>query len=297
MSSSAISQRIFIVGAPRSGTTLVQSLLAAHSRATSFTESHFFSRHFRAFPSAARAVLLRDPRPRLAEFLAENGVDASGRIERRFGPLMPIAPLPPLLAARTRPVTAEFLQMLDDLALERDRPVWIEKTPRHLRYIPFIERNSDALTRFVHVIRRGVDVVSSLHLASKEWERAYSLDECVRRWNQDVAFSLQRAESSADPVVFYEELTAEPEAALKRLVVELRLDWEPEMLDGYRAESARLTAPGERWKAKTVGEIRPSHASSRALTDQQRVRLDQALDPDLYRRFTEIRRRNAKVPD
>jgi len=297
LSSSAVERRIFIVGAPRSGTTLVQSLLAAHSRATSFTESHFFSRHFRAFPSAARAVLLRDPRSRLAEFLAENGVEAPDQIERRFGLLMPIAPLPPLLAARTRPITAEFLRMLDDLALERDRPVWIEKTPRHLRYVPFIERISDLPTRFVHVVRRGVDVVSSLHLASKEWERAYSLDECVRRWNQDVAFSLRRAESSADPVVFYEELAAEPETALKRLVAELGLDWEPAMLDRYRAESARLTAPGERWKAKTGDEIRPSQASIRALTDEQRARIDRAVDNDLYRRFAEIRGPSAKVPD
>ncbi len=43
---SVIEGRIFVVGAPRSGTTLVQSLIASHSQVTSFTESHFFSRHF-----------------------------------------------------------------------------------------------------------------------------------------------------------------------------------------------------------------------------------------------------------
>ena len=35
-------QRIFLVGCPRSGTTLLQSLLAAHPDITSFPESHFF---------------------------------------------------------------------------------------------------------------------------------------------------------------------------------------------------------------------------------------------------------------
>ena len=37
-----IKDRIFIVGCPRSGTTLLQSLLAAHPQIHSFPETHFF---------------------------------------------------------------------------------------------------------------------------------------------------------------------------------------------------------------------------------------------------------------
>ena len=37
-----IKKRIFIVGCPRSGTTLLQSLLAAHPLICSFPETHFF---------------------------------------------------------------------------------------------------------------------------------------------------------------------------------------------------------------------------------------------------------------
>ncbi|MGL4503377.1 MAG: sulfotransferase family protein, partial [Planktothrix sp.] len=37
-----IKNRIFLVGCPRSGTTLLQSLLAAHPQIASFPESHFF---------------------------------------------------------------------------------------------------------------------------------------------------------------------------------------------------------------------------------------------------------------
>src|SRR5687768_3975926 len=40
--------RIFVVGCPRSGTTLVQSLLAAHSKIVTFTESHLFDKGFRS---------------------------------------------------------------------------------------------------------------------------------------------------------------------------------------------------------------------------------------------------------
>ena len=54
-----IERRIFIVGVPRSGTTLLQSLLAAHSELTSFTESHFFSRYFSL--SLQTVALLQKP--------------------------------------------------------------------------------------------------------------------------------------------------------------------------------------------------------------------------------------------
>ena len=72
-----IDRRIFVVGVPRSGTTLVQSLLAAHSQVTSFTESHFFSRYFRALPRLSSAILTRDPAPRVRDFLLENGAESS----------------------------------------------------------------------------------------------------------------------------------------------------------------------------------------------------------------------------
>ena len=79
--SSAIDGRIFVVGVPRSGTTLVQALLAAHGAVASFTESHLFDRHFVFLPGLGRPILTRDPGPRLREFLAENGEEAPAAAE------------------------------------------------------------------------------------------------------------------------------------------------------------------------------------------------------------------------
>jgi hypothetical protein len=39
-----IKGRFFLVGCPRSGTTLLQSLIVAHSQIASFPESKFFQR-------------------------------------------------------------------------------------------------------------------------------------------------------------------------------------------------------------------------------------------------------------
>lgn len=280
----SIEQRIFIVGAPRSGTTLLQSLLAAHDRATSFTESHFFSRSFRALPSFSSALLRHDPLPRLREFLAENETGALGdEIEQRVRTAASgVRPL------RTKAVARAFLEALDQLALARGRGMWIEKTPLHLRFVPFLDRISAAPTRFIHLIRSGVDVVSSLHRASQHWERAYGIEECVRRWNDDVAFSLTRAGSPSDAFVLYEHLTADPEAALRGLFSATGLDWQPGILERYAQEAARLTTAEETWKSGVDAAIRPSRASEQSLTAEQRERVRNSVRDDLYKRAEQL---------
>ncbi|MDH3403831.1 MAG: sulfotransferase [Acidobacteriota bacterium] len=290
-----IGMRIFVVGVPRSGTTLVQSLLAAHSSVTSFTESHFFDRHFTLLPATSRPVLTRNPGPRLQQFLDENGeqappaaawFQATGRRALGLRPLVPLW---------TEPVARRLLRVLDELALRRGASSWVEKTPRHLRFIPFLDRVSgaEARTLFVHVIRKGLEVVASLHQASQSWERPYGLDECVNRWNDELGFSLGRIAAPNDHFVFYEELTARPEAALRRLLAGLGLRWEPEILERYAAAADRLTTTDEAWKADVGRRIRRSATSGRRLNAEQRDRIRGWLRHDLYERLREAAARRS----
>ena len=306
MSRLAIDRRLFIVGVPRSGTTLVQSLLAAHSEVTSFTESHFFSRHFKALftqrPEGSTAILTRDPAPRLRDFLAENGwreddENSSGTSAVDRG----LEGLPPrlLLPFRTRPVARHLLRTLDELALLRGKSTWVEKTPRHLRYIPFLEKLLDGEpgTHFVHVIRGGLETVASLHAASQNWERPYDLEACVERWNADVAFSLSRARmqgdkrtadaSGPDHFIVYEQLTAQPSVTLERLLADLGLAWEPEIFDQHRQGSERLITREETWKANVEREVSRSGTSKQVLTEAQRAHANASLRHDLYRELLE----------
>lgn len=277
-----IDMRIFIVGVPRSGTTLVQSLLAAHGKTTSFTESHFFSRHFAFLPLLSRPILTKYPGPRLREFFSENDerppkaagwFDAKGR--RAFLPFL------------TRPATRQFFRVLDELTLRRDRSIWVEKTPKHLRYIPLIETVSERRTCFIHVIREGLEVVASLHGASQSWERPYDLDACVRRWNRDVGFSLKRITATNDHFVFYEDLTSQPEETLRQLLAALGVGWEPDILERYGRASDRLITRREAWKEGVGRSIRRSRTSDRALTPEQRDRVMRALRHGLYDRLRE----------
>jgi hypothetical protein len=256
---------------------------------TSFTESHFFDGHFALLPLAARPILTKNPEPRLREFLVENNEEppdaavwfnAKSRWTLRVRPLLPL---------QTDSVARHLLQVFDELALGRGKSSWVEKTPRHLRYIPFIQRVSGRRlpTSFVHVIRDGLEVVASLHGASQSWEQAYDLETCVRRWNADVGFSLARALTTADHFVFYEELTSQPEATLRSLLTGLGLGWEPDILERYTRTSERLVTQQEAWKVDVGRSIRPSGTSDKVLTRAQRDRVTQTLRQDLYDQLRE----------
>lgn len=282
-----IERRIFVVGVPRSGTTLVQSLLAAHDEVASSTESHFFDRHFRLVPGMpSRALLVRDPDPEVRSFLQANDAlwDDGDPLRWLDDPperasCMPL-PWPPRADAMAR----RLLELLDDLALCQSRAIWAEKTPAHLRYVPFLERVAvdGPDPRFVHVVRNGLETVASLYQASKLWERAYGVDECARRWNREVRLSLARSGSARDVFVFYEELVTDPEAATRRLFGELDLGWQPDVLERYGEALARVVTPEELWKAGGGRDIEPSPTSRESLTAEHRNRVTRTLRRDLY---------------
>lgn len=300
MTQPAIERRIFIVGVPRSGTTLVQSLLAAHSAMTSFTESHFFRIHFSKLPLLSIQILTRDPRSRLSEFLAENSEDPPPAVDWFSKRQRWILKFRPLLPLQTLPVARQLLRVLDELALRRGAANWIEKTPWHLRSIPLLERASPgARPHFIHVIRNGLDVVASLYTASQKWERSYGLEECVTRWNADLASSLDRSNSPNDQFVAYEQLTSAPEATLKLLLDGLGLAWEPAILESYGSASEGIITPEEDWKTGVGRRIQRSATSAEALTPEQREWLNGRLDHDLYDRILECsgRRRGATTGD
>ena len=283
MTRPGITGRIFVVGVPRSGTTLLQALLAAHDDVTSFTESHLFDRPFAAVPGLG-PTLASDPTPRLAEFLDENDAPALDAADW-FGPPPPRAlRWRGLMPMHTRQVARRLVDVLDELAIHRGSPVWLEKTPRHLRSIPLLERVCDdgIPTRFVHVVRHGLETVASLYRASTHWERAYDIDVCVRRWNRDLSLTVGRLGAPGHHVVLYEALTADPEAVLRPLLAALDLPWQSEILTGYGTAANDVVTSGEQWKNDVGREIRPSATAEQALDPDQRERVAAMLRRDLY---------------
>ena len=292
MKQPVIERRIFIVGAPRSGTTLAQSLLAAHSEITSYTESHFFRKHFSRVAPLSLPILTRNPRPRLSEFLEENGEAPPPAAEWFFEKKRWALEIRPFLPFQTLPVARQLVRVLDELAQRRGAANWIEKTPWHLRSIPLLEKTSPGgRTYFIHVIRNGLEVVASLHKASQEWERSYGLGACVARWNKDLGRSLDRIDRPNHQFVAYEHLTSDPEATVKLLLDGLGLAWEPAILEHYGRTSEGVITTREDWKTGVGRAIRHSATSEEVLTPEQREWVTARLDHHLYDRILERRGR------
>jgi hypothetical protein len=138
---------------------------------------------------------------------------------------------------------------------------------------------------FVHVVRNGLDVVASLYAASKNWQRAYDLEECARRWNADLSASLARVGSPRDHFVFYEDLTRSPQAELERLLTRLDLDRQPEILERYGEIASEVVTVDEPWKANVAGGVRRSEGRAGALTNADRERVEGLLRHELYDRL------------
>lgn len=241
-------RRVFIVGCEGSGTTLLQAFLAAHPAVWTCPETQFFvglfaSRHLK----------------RLGIARSEGG--------RRIEALLAYLGRPDLAAKLPRmrllisPMAAAFVEILDTLALDAGRDVWVEKSPRHIDHIEAIQaRLPDAA--FIHVVRDGAEVVASLHDRARRFPEApgffgyRDVDRCVDRWLETAAATLRHSGKKNHATVHYERLVARPREALEGVCRFLGLRFEEAMLRDYRSAADRVILPREPWKEAVRGPLR-----------------------------------------
>jgi hypothetical protein len=210
----------FIVGCPRSGTTLLASLCDRHSQVAVTPESHFFSKsYFRNKISSHKDRLFNaaELSRRFAESQYTRDLNLSSR---------------ELLAA-----TGESDIRLDDfyrIAMEtfvsaRGKVGWMEKTPAHLL---FADRIFDwyPQARMICIFRDGRDVALSLrklpwsitpvrHYATLWRQSAIAMLRCQRQWPENFL------------AIRYESLLTDPKKTLSSVMNFVGLDFEPQQLD------------------------------------------------------------------
>jgi len=250
--------RIFVVGSPRSGTTLVQALLSLHPAIFCFTETELMG----VLPPRS----VDDVRPtrhgdvkrmlRLWRFLT-SGLRARRRLARAIRSMdlpessqraahdLPVAPL------SRRRLVLQTIKAMDRIAADADKSIWAEKTPWHLHYLSDILA-ADPQARIIHVVRRGTDVVASgYELLTRHggWgtsraQQRRCVDAAIARWAQDVAATAPWQDSPNHLVVRYESLVEQPQAFLDAFGEFLEMDFEPAMpLDLSRAPDYLAQGP------------------------------------------------------
>jgi hypothetical protein len=113
-------------------------------------------------------------------------------------------------------------------AAREDKYRWCEKTPQHVQHLLALAQQFPA-AKFIHVVRDGRDCAVSFH---RRWKRRPELT--IFRWKKVVATGREQGQqlrAGRYLEIRYEDLTAQPESALRRICSFLDLPFDEAILD------------------------------------------------------------------
>ncbi len=215
---------VFIVGMPRSGTTLVEQVIASHPRAH----------------GAGELTDITQLTKRLPDILETDAAYPECATRLR-----------PAISAR---LAREYLDRLRTLAPDADRVT--DKNPYNFRHLGLIAALFPG-ARVVHCRRDPRDTALSCYLNNLEAPWSMDLDDIGRYYRCYQNLMVHWRDVLPLPVleVVYEELIADQEGESRRLIDFLGLPWDPACLAFHKTERAVLTASS--WQVR-----RPLYAAS-----------------------------------
>jgi hypothetical protein len=256
----------FIFGCPRSGTSLLRTMLGMHPNLAIPNESHLYSS---IYPIVERYGDLSHPSTRarlVAEILRTDHI----------GRWRPAPSESETLQAITR---HDFHGIVDGLlrawASSQGKSRWGEKTPQHTLYwrtiLPEFPR-----VQVIHLIRDGRDVALSYKKAFFGPKHVYPL---ARRWQQYLAAAEEARAFLGDKAflqVRYEDLLAAPKEELQRICKFLGEEFAPIMLAYHQEQNAPYRDP--RNAANLRRPIMSDNAGKwRSLMTSRELRIFEAL--------------------
>lgn len=247
---------IYIVGVGRSGTSLLQSMFAAHPTITSLPETAFIRRYvatglldsiYRAGgePAAIRQL-------QTDNYFQRTGLNAKALTQQFDGGQYDAALYKTLLAT----------------VKHNDHHYVLDKDPRAIEFLPVLKAVApEAIV--IHMIRDPRDVLASKTQAAwsksgHPWKHIFANRVQLRlgRTLGSELFGKHYRE------VIYEELLTEPENVLNNLCHSLDMDYHPDMLRFADAAKTLVADDEMSWKKETLGPLLRSN------TGKWRERLD-----------------------
>jgi tetratricopeptide (TPR) repeat protein len=215
---------IFIVGLPRTGTTLTERILSSHSQVESLGETLFL-----------QMVLRRESGVASVENMNPGMIDAVAQIDMG-------------LIARG---------YLDKVRYRLGAsPMFIEKLPFNFLYLGFIAR-AWPQARIVHLVRNPMDACFSMYKQVFTWayKFSYSLESLGQYYiaHRRLARHWQSLLGDRMVEVEYEKLVADPEGQTRSLLDRLGLEFEETCLQFDRNQSPSTTASSVQVREKVHG--------------------------------------------
>jgi len=251
---------VFVVGCPRSGTTLLQRLLDHHPSLAVANDTHFITRCLERLAPQWLGLAIAGRDVPLTSTLGE-GV----RNYRRFDRLG-LGRDQVVDAMRRATTYREYVTRLYTAFAERSgKPLGGEKTPDYVRHLPLLHGLFPS-TRSVHIIRDGRDVALSVLEWADEKKGPGKLDlwrtqpvaTCALWWRWQVSSGRSAGASLGARrylELSYDELVTETATCMRRVTDFLGLVYAPEMLDYHagRIRSDLGLSAKSRWLPPTPG--------------------------------------------
>ncbi|MDD5579390.1 MAG: sulfotransferase [Methylobacter sp.] len=226
-----------IVGAPRSGTTLLRFMLDAHTELAIPPETGFL---------ALCAKWLKSPEVSPEKFIETiSGFPPGSPIWPDFGIDKEV--LSDMLdqngCFKIAPGIRAFYRAY---ANRFNKPRYGDKTPNYCFHISAIHELLPE-TRFIHLIREGRDVALSWR---KTWfAPGQAISTLAQAWRQHIESAREQVQRNAVPVleIRYEALITQPRLSLQRICDYIELPYSDQMLRYYQTAAARLVEHGPRF--------------------------------------------------
>jgi hypothetical protein len=224
---------IFVVGNPRSGTTLLRFILSSHPRIYIPDETGFIP------------FLQRDVEAELSLVDVQDILERIGRLNRAWDGI--VDDILAFYKVLPGPRLAHVLDALYRQKIAEHGAVrWGDKTPSYVLYLPVLNKIFPT-AQFVHLIRDGRDATLS---AQKKWAaRNWYMDNyyLIKNWTKCVERGREAGRvlgSDRYLEVHYEALVQHPKSALERICMFLGEGFCPEMLDHTRLARRQIGPSG-----------------------------------------------------
>jgi len=269
-----VASPLFLVGCPRSGTTLLKRILNAHSAVAITPETHFIRRiwlarqDFNPLESDAKFEQLIERFVSMPEFL-EMGIESNA-----FRTAALETP---------RSIPALFERLLSEFGKVHHATLVGEKTPNHLLYMPILI-SLFPKARFIHIVRDPRAVVQSWR--SVPWSTG-TLAGDAQVWRRYMMTARKNPPKHGQALLtlHYESLLRDPVGTAKQVCNFLELRYEPEMLAFHAKQDTLVNTSREPWKKNVERALDPSRLDAwrDALDPSAIARIESIAWPEMVR--------------
>ena len=263
---------IFIVGAPRSGTSLLREILNRHPRIGICDETYFFYYvYWRRNKFGDLGII--DNRIRL--------VDNYLKLERIKRLYTDTIQLREKLVEKAEDYTSFFISLLSYFASEKGKIRCGEKTPQHARHVQTLcHMYPESL--IIHIVRDPRAVVESV--IRMPWA-SKNLVTNSRDWRSLNFAACQISQLPNYLLVYYEQLVKDPVSQTKRICDFLGESYSPQMLVGKEIGQGESTAD-EWWFERSKREISEDRVNSwQDVLSQSQIQIIELIAQPMMKQF------------